>query len=366
VTTLVFATGGSGGHIYPAIAVAEALEPFGYRTLFVGDEGGMEARIVPEAGFPFAGVRAGKWHRGRPDPRQALRALLGLMDARRTLQRERPAAVVGFGGFASFPTLAAAVLLRLPIALHEQNVLPGRVTRLFAARAALVAVARTETRRHLMRARRIVDVGLPIREGRMGKREARERLSLPPDGLVTLVMGGSQGSLTLNEAVPNAYRQLPEACRRDHTVLHACGERWAGQVDAPDARYRVVPYLDAALAWAAADLAITRAGMSTVAEAAYHGVPLVMVPLPSAADDHQRHNALSVEEAGAGRMLPQSELERLPQLWCDMLQEDVRFRASAAARARSPEGAAAKMAHLIDELVRASPAAARTAVQEQA
>ncbi len=366
MTTVAFATGGSGGHIYPAIAVAKALEPLGYHALFVGQEGGMEARIVPAAGFAFAGVRAGKWHRGRPDPRQALRALQGLADARRVLQRERPAAVVGFGGFASFPALAAALLLHLPIVLHEQNVMPGRVTRWFAERAALVAVARVETKSRLKGAKRIIEVGLPIREGRMGKREARARLSLPPDGRVTLVMGGSQGSLALNEAVPRAYLQLPEACRRDHTVLHACGERWAGQVTAPSANYRVVPYLDAAPAWAAADLAITRAGMSTVAEAAYHGVPLIMVPLPSAADDHQHHNALSVQEAGAGRMLPQSALERLPQLWRDMLQEDVRLRASMAARARSPEGAAAKLAHLIDELVRTPLKAERTAVQERA
>ena len=144
---ILLSTGGTGGHIYPALATAKELGARGFEVTLIGQRGGMEARLVPEAGFDFHGVRAGKWHRGRPDPRQAVQAGLGLWDAVAIVRELQPSMVVGFGGFASFPGLAAATALRVPVALHEQNTFPGKVTRWFARRASSGRSARNVSKR---------------------------------------------------------------------------------------------------------------------------------------------------------------------------------------------------------------------------
>ena len=354
VKTVVFATGGTGGHIYPALAVARALTPLGYTVHFVGYQNGMEGTIIPEAGFSFHGVRAGKWDRARPDPRQGVRALLGLGDAARILKKLEPRAVVGFGGFASFPALAAASLMRLPILLHEGNALPGRVTRLFARRAALVGLGKREASARL-RGTNTVYVGMPVLELRVDKREARRRLGLPQEGLVTLVMGGSQGSVTLNARAPEAYEALPANLRQNLTVLHSSGPRWvAGVRERVEGhpRYVVQPFLEAALAWSAADLGVTRAGIGTLAEAAFHGVPLVMAPLPSSAEDHQRHNAEAVAEAGAGRVVLERDIHKLSEAWGALLEDEAREAAAKAALTLSPAGAAETFAALVDKTLK--------------
>ena len=340
---LLFATGGTGGHIYPALAVARAARERGLEVGFLGQAGGMEARLVPEAGFAFEGVPAGKWDRQRPDPWQALRAAAGTFGGVRAVLRSRPRLVVGFGGFASFPGCLGAAVSGTPLVLHEGNALPSRVTRWFAASARTVVLAQPEARRWLRRARATTVVPFPVREVLADRADARAGWGLPQRGPVTLVMGGSQGSMALNRAVPAAYRALPPGMQADLHVLHASGERWsevtAGAVaDLP--RYRVVPYVDAARAFAAADLAITRAGVSTVSDAAFHGVPLLMVPLPSSAEDHQLHNARAVEAAGAGRLVEERDLENLPRVWAEMLEPSTLRSAAAAAAERSPRGAA--------------------------
>lgn len=359
----LFATGGSGGHIYPALAVAAAAQRRGIEVGFIGHAGGMEASIVPDSNFDFYGVAAGKWHRGAPDPRQALRALWGLVEASRLLKRLRPDLVVGFGGFASFPACFASSLFNLPFVLHEGNAFPGRVTRWFAGRALAVLTSQPEAASKLQHAKRLEDVGFPIREQRLSKEDARRELGLPQQGTVTLVLGGSQGSLTLNKEVPLAYRALREDVGRElGTVLHCTGTRWLESVRASlpeDRRYLLKGYVEATLAWSAADLAITRAGVSTLAEAAFHGVPVIMVPLPSAAENHQRHNAQAVEAAAAGRMVEEPDLSELPRVWREFLDPEVRRSAAYAAKARSPEGAAEQFLLLFDSLLTTSIAAAR-------
>ena len=345
--SLLFATGGSGGHIYPALAVAQEAVAAGLEVGFIGQRGGMEEHLVQGEGFPFLGVAAGKWNRSRPDPRQAINALAGLWNAVKHVRRTRPALVVGFGGFASFPGCVAAVLTGTPLVLQEGNAFPSRVNRWFAPRARLVISTHAEALEHL-RTERSEVIGFPVREQRVDRLQARTALGLPADAVVTLVMGGSQGSLTLNEVVPRAFEQLPPGARP--VVLHASGPRWEAdlrQRTADLTGYHVQPYVDAVTAWSAADLAITRAGVGTLAEAAFHGVPLVMVPLPSAAEDHQRFNALAVQAAGAGLVVEERELEaapgRLAETWSAALEPGWRHGAGAAARVRSPAGAAARI-----------------------
>lgn len=354
---LLLATGGTGGHVYPALAVAHEARSRGLRVMLLGQRGGMEERLAAEAAVPFVGVAAGKWHRGRPDPRQAWRALVGMVQAVRVVGRLRPRRVVGFGGFASFPGCVAAVVHRVPLVLHEGNAFPSRVNRWFARRAALVVSAQAEALPLLAGARASVVVPFPVREHRVERATARARLGLPQDAVVTLVMGGSQGSLTLNQAVPVAYRALGDLASRvagrPHHVLHSAGpallhdlqERCEGLE-----QYHTRPYLDAPTAWSAADLAITRAGVGTLSEAALHGVPLVMVPLPSSAEDHQLHNARAVASADAGEVVEQRDLRQLPHAWSDLLEPTRRASAAAAMRARSPEGAARRMVDALLEV----------------
>ena len=343
----LFATGGTGGHIYPALAVAQEAQRAGAQVRFMGQSGGMEQRLVPEAGFEFHGVSAGKWDRSAPDPRQAVRAVRGLWGAVTNVRRYRPDLVVGFGGFASFPGCVAAVITRVPLVLQDGNAFPSRVNRWFAPRARLVISTHAEALAHL-RARRTEVIPFPIREARLDRQEARTRLGLPEDAVITLVMGGSQGSLVLNRAVPEAFERLSPAARP--VVLHASGPRWVEELTPrvkEHADYHVHGYVDAVAAWSAADLAITRAGVGTLSEAAFHGVPLLMVPLPTAAEDHQLHNAQAVAQAGAGLGREERELtghpERLAEVWLAALEPEWRQAARKAALERSPEGAAARI-----------------------
>ena len=348
---LLLAAGGTGGHVFPALALAEVAREAGHEVALLGGADGLEARLAAEADVPFVGVATGKWDRQRPDPRQAWRAVRGLGAAASAVRRMRPDVVVGFGGFASFPGCVAAVLTRTPLLLHEGNAFPGRVVRWFAGRAAAVALAFPEAAPRLPRAERTETVGYPVRERRLPRGEARRRLGLPDEGPVTLVMGGSQGARALNEAAPAVFRTLPPG--RRGAVLHATGPRWldeVGDATADLADYACEGFVDAVAAWSAVDLALVRAGVGTLSEAAYHGVPLIMSPLPTSADDHQRHNARAVDAAGAGRAVEQDDRAGLARAWAELLDPDARERAAARMAARSPAGAAARLLALAEQL----------------
>ncbi len=347
---IMLATGGSGGHAFPALAVAKEALSAGRSVIVMGARGGMEEGFMAAAGVPFVGVSAGKWHRGRPSPAQALKAVAGVLEAARVIRRLKPAVVVGFGGFASFPGAAAAALLGVPLVLHEGNAYPSQVNRWLAGRARLVVSAQEEALRHLKGVRESVVVPFPIREERVGRAVARESLGLPRDALVTLVMGGSQGSAALNREAPRAFAELGEGAG-DHHVLHAAGKGRAHEVAAPGPTYHVHEFLDAPVAWSAADMAITRAGFGTLSEAAFHGVPTVMVPLPSSAEDHQLHNARAVQAAGAGVVVEEKEIAgSLVAAWRSLLDPDRREAAAKAAAARTPAGAARRILCAVLEL----------------
>jgi UDP-N-acetylglucosamine--N-acetylmuramyl-(pentapeptide) pyrophosphoryl-undecaprenol N-acetylglucosamine transferase len=349
---VIFATGGTGGHIYPAIAVANTGRKRGEEIVFLGQQGGMEERATTTAGFRFVGVRAGKWERGNPNPVQALSAVSGVLQALKKVRKERPGLIMGFGGYASFPGCTAATVLHIPLVLHEGNVFPGKVTRLFASRAWAVIGAQQESIRGLARARRFIHIPEPIRERRVPKSEARARLGLPSNGIVTLVMGGSQGSATLNRLVPLAYRDLQRAT----AVLHSTGAQSRSTATGVNCNaYQTVPYADAPLAWSAADLGITRSGVSTLAEAAFHGVPLIMLPFPGSANDHQLLNARAVETARAGTVLEKEDASTLARVWDKALEPTWLSRAAEAARSRSPEGAAEEIWRVLDEARQAAP-----------
>jgi UDP-N-acetylglucosamine--N-acetylmuramyl-(pentapeptide) pyrophosphoryl-undecaprenol N-acetylglucosamine transferase len=375
---VLLATGGTGGHIFPAVALARALEPLGFTCGILGGSGGMEERIAAQENLEFFGVRTGKLDRSSPDPRAVLRALAGFVDAAGIVSRIRPNVIVGFGGFASFPGCAAAVLRGVPLVLHEANARPGLVTKLLAGFARRVALA-DETASKELPSNKSVWVGMPVREVRVPRVEALSELGLEVDKPLVLVMGGSQGSVKLNQLLPGILEYALTG--KNVQVLHQTGRGRREEVAPVVAHlpwYHTAEFVDGPTAWSAASAGITRAGYSTIADAAFHGVPLVMVPLPSAAEDHQTKNARSVEARGAGLVVSQAQLEsevatqlkfasiaaNLPDpgilpgpletgiLACLQPERAPLMRASALAS--SPEGAAQRLAALVLDCIGSS------------
>lgn len=311
---IVLVGGGSGGHLFPAISVASELARAGGRVAFVIGGSPREAELIARAGWPWRVIAP----RRLPDgvgwgwPRVAWSACTNLVRARRVLRQWRPAVVVGFGGAVSGVVVLAACSLGIPTVLHEQNAEPGRANRWLARWTSALAVSFPVSRRSLP-ARRVVLTGNPIRDDvvPLGRAEAVRRLGLDQGRVGVLVLGGSQGARALNELVPAAMGLLSPSVRGAVQVLHLAGERERVLVEQ---RYHVVRGVRArvfgfvhemAPLYGAADVAITRAGATTVAELVAAGIPAVFIPYPYARA-HQRANALVAARSGGGMVLEES------------------------------------------------------------
>lgn len=296
MTTILFAGGGTGGHVYPMIAVAEAVRALapGIELLFVGTERGLEVKAVPARGFALETLRIAPLRGGgvRGAARGAWLAARALVDARALVRRRAPAAVLSIGGYAAGPLSLAARSLGVPVALVEPNCAIGLSNRLVAPFVQRAYVAFPESERHFAKGA-ILRTGVPLRSG-FGPRDYA-----PGKVLSVLVLGGSQGAESLNRVVPGAL------ARTGASVVHQCGNGRDAAVRAlyqslgAGDRVRVVPFIeDMPAALAAADLVIGRAGAGAVAEICAIGRPSILIPYPFAGD-HQRHNAESLVERGA-------------------------------------------------------------------
>jgi len=342
---IVIAAGGTGGHLFPAEALAAELLRRGERVALMTD-----ARSAAYDSAAFANAErfvlqgAGLSGRGlRGAAAGAAKLLLGAAEARRHLAALRPAAVVGFGGYASFPPLAAARMMgasrRPAIVLHEQNAVLGRANRLMARAADLLALSFAETK-GVPRGARIAVVGNPVRPAIAAL--AGEPYPAPAAGgaLRLLVTGGSQGARIFADVVPAAVAALPEAIRARLLVTQQCR---AEDLARTGAAYRaagvvadLAPFFpDIAGRLATAHLVVARAGASTVAELACAGRPAVLVPLPSAIDDHQSANARALAAAGAAWVFPQPAFTpaALAERLADLFGAPARLVAAAAAAA---------------------------------
>ncbi|RLJ67762.1 undecaprenyldiphospho-muramoylpentapeptide beta-N-acetylglucosaminyltransferase [Sulfurisoma sediminicola] len=308
--TLLVMAGGTGGHIFPGLAVADALRGEGWRVVWMGNPDGMEARLVPGRGYEMAWVRFAAL-RGKGILRKLLlpfNLLRGFARALAELKRIRPDVVLGMGGFVTFPGGMMAALKGTPLVLHEQNSVAGLANRVLAGVADRILSGFPAVLRKgewVGNPVRLEIAVLPAPTLRYRERAARG------EPLHLLVVGGSLGAAALNETVPLALALLPENERPE--VMHQAGERHVEALREIYARAGVtaslVPFIeDMAAAYAWADLVICRAGALTVAELAAAGVASILVPFPHAVDDHQTGNARFLANAGAAILLPQAEL----------------------------------------------------------
>jgi UDP-N-acetylglucosamine--N-acetylmuramyl-(pentapeptide) pyrophosphoryl-undecaprenol N-acetylglucosamine transferase len=378
---LLIAAGGTGGHIYPALAVARSLRarPAPPELRWLGGRRGFESRLVPAAGLPLRRL----WLRSLRsvglnvhaivDP---LRLLASLPQAFIDLVRDRPAAIFTTGGYVAIPVLIAAAILRIPVLLWEGNVVPGRSVQLTARLARAVAVSFSATCAALGLGGRVpcLVTGTPIRDVRgIDRLAARERLGFAADDRVVLVFGGSQAVRRLNAAVAAA---LPRLVQRA-TIVHVTGDdgyapALAARESLPVERraaYRASPFLgDELLAtFAASDLVVGRAGSSTLAEAAAFGLPMVVVPYPHAGG-HQRANAEAVSAAGAAHVVDDAAFDAAALLEAvRILDVPARHAAmAAAARELARPAAAEAIAELVLALAEREPLPDQPAVEARA
>lgn len=300
--------GGTGGHVFPGLAVAHQLKNAGWDVHWLGTAERMEAQVVPQHGFPIhfihvKGLR-GKGISARVNGVKAL--VKGLFEAHKLIKQIKPDVVLGFGGYASGPGGIAAWLKRIPLLIHEQNAAAGMTNRLLGRLAKTIFLGFEQARGGFgHHGRKTQVVGNPVRDGILSlpvKTETHSPLRM-------LVIGGSLGAQALNEAVPQASKNLYGLTIRHQagkgkaeSVKHAYGN---GSVDVQVSEF--IDDMGSAYAWA--DFIVCRAGALTVAEVAAAGLPAIFVPLPHAVDDHQTKNALSLVEAGAAKLIPQQELE---------------------------------------------------------
>ncbi len=355
---ILLATGGTGGHIFPAVALGQVLRQRGHSIAMIGADAGMEKDIAAREGIYFFGVRAGKLDRQNPDPRALLQAGLGFGDAFGVVGKFKPDCVVGFGGFASFPGCAASALRGVPLVLHEANAIGGLVTRLSAPFAKCIGTAFKEVER--LPRHKLRHVGMPVREEKFDVAFARTQLGLDPNLPLIFIMGGSQGSVALNRLLPKILER--SLSNKNVQVLHQTGKGRLPEVDVAHLPwYHCVEFVNGPLAFSAASFAITRGGSSTIGDAAFHGVPLLLVPLPTSADDQQNKNALAVAASGAGLVVSQSDLEieaassgsglsNLADGMLRCLEPKALLNMRAAALQNSPAGAADRLANLVEEV----------------
>jgi len=317
--------GGTGGHVFPALAVAAELSARGVAVAWLGTRRGLEARVVPAAGYPLETMRVSGL-RGKGVLRLLLAPfmlLLALWQALVIQLRLRPRAVLGMGGFAAGPGGVIAWLLRRPLLIHEQNSVAGMTNRWLAPLARTVMVAFPGS---LPAKYQPLHTGNPVRAGITRLPTPAERFATHSGALRVLVIGGSLGARALNETVPAAVQQLASADALQ--LYHQTGKDDVASVQAAYAAQgvdaRVEAFVeDMAAAYAWADLVICRSGALTVAELAVVGVASVLVPYPYATDDHQTGNARFLADAGAAILMPQSSLsaDSLASLLTDFLQQ---------------------------------------------
>lgn len=335
---VIITGGGTGGHIFPAISIASELKRIdpAIEILFVGAEGGMEMRVVPQYGFKIEGVKISGIMRSLT-PKNILKNLVlpfkllgSLLKSGRIIREFRPQVVVGVGGYASGPVGRAAAKRGIPVVLCEQNAYPGITNKLLAGKAARILLGNEAAQQYFDKAKSKV-TGNPVRDVlRSGDRnKGLAALNLDGSRPVVLSLGGSLGAGTLNAAWEAGWKQLAD---KGIQLVWQCGKRFHEDLKARVPEHpnlRLLPFIeDMASAYAAADLIVTRAGGSTISELILLNKPAILIPSPNVAEDHQTKNARSLTDRGAALLVKDVEAAtELPKVVLDTLQHPEKLKA---------------------------------------
>lgn len=361
----IISAGGTAGHINPALAVADELRSRGHRVHFVGTPNHIESRLAKQAGFDFTGFPVSGFDKAHPFTllTSSVKLLRATRAAKRLFKEQHPDAVATFGAYVSIPVGRAAFETGVPLVIHEQNSVPGMANEYLARHADVIAVTYPESTPALKGHQDPVVVGNPVRASfeACSRSEAREALEIPQDALVLLVMGGSLGAQHVNTAVSKMKDRLL-AIDRLH-VIHSTGESDYERIvddlaltDEEAKRWRVSPYIESMdqVLWAS-DLAISRAGASSVAELMTVGVPAILIPYPHARGDHQTLNAQSCVKAGASKLISDDKVDsdEFSDLVMQLL-EDATTRDTMAQACKSLSGSDARrsLANMIERAAR--------------
>ncbi|MCS6905336.1 MAG: undecaprenyldiphospho-muramoylpentapeptide beta-N-acetylglucosaminyltransferase [Bacteroidia bacterium] len=306
---LIIAAGGTGGHVFPALAVAQNFieyNPEG-KVLFVGAQGGREVEWVKKAGFSIQTVWISGWQRGKifRNITLPLKLIVSFYQAWQIIRSFQPQVIIGFGGYPSYPTLQVALWLKkIPTLIHESNAYPGLVNRLLASKVNKVLLGNSQAQKYFPQG---IYTGNPVRKelGKVSTRAALEKWKFSITSPVILVLGGSLGARTINLAMQKAYMNI---LRANIQILWQCGKIYypqlQTQIHLPAQGMVLVPFIDdMAAAYSCASLVITRAGAITLAELIATQKPSILIPSPNVAENHQYYNALSLSEKGCALLL---------------------------------------------------------------
>lgn len=361
--TIVLSGGGTAGHIYPALALAERLQADGWDVRFAGTPSGLEATLVPEVGIPFKPFVATGFDRAKPWTLVSgvARIAKSAAVAKRWFDQIKPACIVGFGGYVSIPVALAAERAGIPVVVHEQNSVMGMANRFISKRAQAVCLT-YPIQSDDAGADAWQVVGNPVRASVLSasREEGRAYLGIPPESTVLVAFGGSRGARHLNQAVAALKGELL-AIEGLH-VVHMTGaldfERTIEALDLTEdeaARWHVKEYeSEMGLVLAAADACLSRAGATSLAEIAARAIPAVLVPYPHATGNHQALNARSCEEAGCAVVIADEDVEgegfRRAVLEI-AVDSELRGRMREAARAMGADDAAGKLARVVESCI---------------
>ncbi len=313
--------GGTGGHVYPGIAVAQAWRDRA-EIVFLGQKNKLEGQAVPQADFKLIPIAASPISRKISLDlfKTGWNLLRGTLQSFRFLRKFKPDLILGTGGYVAAPALLGALLLKIPIILHEQNAYPSLTNRLLSRAAKVVCISLSPAEKHFPRAKKIILTGNPVRSDILDydRKKARLELGLEEQDQMVLIAGGSQGARSVNRAVVRWLKN--NEIKKNWKIVHATGKDNYSDVLAyykklgvkPEEKsyLQMLPYIDKMGQFlAAADLFVGRSGATTVSEIIARGIPAILIPYPFAAEDHQTANARFLEKNGAAIILPDEELE---------------------------------------------------------
>lgn len=360
--SIVLTGGGTAGHVYPALALAEKLGADGYDVYFAGTPHGIESRIVPEAGFPFKDFESSGFDRAHPVSLISgiSRIMRSTKKAEKWFKDISPSAIVSFGGYVSIPVARAAEKAGIPVIVHEQNSVMGMANKYISKKARVVCLTYEEAASYVPEGVPYKLTGNPVRQALMSttREEGRRYLGLPEDVHVCVVFGGSGGARHINEAIAGMREEL--LAQDDLYVIHITGAKEFDSVsdmlslsDDESRKWRLVAYEDQMpKVLSAADAVISRAGATSLAEIAAKCIPAILVPYPYATNDHQRVNARSYASSGAAIVVDDNDLDK------DEFKEDVlsiatdstlRSRMHEAAKSLGQTDAASALAQVVED-----------------